>query len=186
MALRLDHSVPLPAETHVRIGPLRRRHLRQVMKIEHQVYPRPWTPGIFTSELAQRDTRCYLAARVGLSIVGYCGTLYSADDAHITNIAVDPKWHRHKIGTRLLVASIRHSIGRGAKNLTLEVRVSNVGAQQMYRQFGMAPAGVRPNYYENVEDAIVMWAQDIDAPEYLARLEAIDAAVPGRTSFEGA
>jgi [ribosomal protein S18]-alanine N-acetyltransferase len=184
MALRLDSRVPGPLETHVTIGPLRRRHLRQVLRIENKVYPRPWTLGVFTSELSQSDTRCYLVARVGSAVVGYCGALYSVEDAHVTNIAVEPRWHRHRIGSRLMAAVIRASVDRGASHLTLEVRVSNVGALEMYRKFGMAPAGMRAKYYENTEDAIVMWANDIDSASYLERVSTIEATIPGTTSFE--
>jgi [ribosomal protein S18]-alanine N-acetyltransferase len=53
---------------------------------------------------------------------------------------------------------------------TLEVRASSTGAQELYRRFGFAPAGVRKKYYENSEDAIVMWCHDIDSDEYATRL----------------
>jgi [ribosomal protein S18]-alanine N-acetyltransferase len=184
MALRLDSRVPAPVETHVTIGALRRRHLRQVLRIENKVYPRPWTLGVFTSELSQSDARCYLVARVGSMVVGYCGALYSMSDAHVTNIAVDPRWHRHCIGSRLLMALVDESVERGASHLTLEVRVSNHGAQEMYRKFGLAPAGVRAKYYENTEDAIVMWANDIDAAPYRERMRAVGASIPGTTAFD--
>ena len=55
----------------------------------------------------------------------------------------------------------------------------------MYQSFGFAPVGMRSRYYEGVEDAIVMWANDIDSSEYGVRLEAIEAAFPGRTSWDG-
>ena len=64
-ALRVFTGVD-PADLHVKIGPLKRRHLRQVMRIEQQVYPRPWSLGVFYGELGYRDgSRCYVAARVG-------------------------------------------------------------------------------------------------------------------------
>ena len=69
--------------------------------------------------------------------------------------------------------------------MTLEVRVSNAGAQALYTSFGFVPVGVRKKYYENVEDAIVMWAHDIDQPEFASRLRALEAGIPGRTSWEG-
>ena len=53
---------------------------------------------------------------------------------------------------------------------TLEVRASSTGAQALYRAFGFAPAGVRAQYYENTEDAIVMWCHDIQSPAYAERL----------------
>ena len=76
----------------------------------------------------------------------------------------------------------REARRRGATALTLEVRVSNTGAQELYRKFGFAPAGMRKNYYvETNEDALVMWAEDIDADAYDERLRLIEAKVPGTT-----
>jgi ribosomal-protein-alanine N-acetyltransferase len=180
MAARVPEIDPNLLE--VRITTMRRRHLRGVLRIENQVYPRPWSLGLFMSELAMRTGRIYLVARVGPTVVGYAGLLFSLDDGHITTIAVDPQWHRNKVGTRLLVHLARRTIAAGAKNLTLEVRVSNEGAQAMYRQFGFAPAGVRKGYYvETNEDAIVMWAHDVHTPEYAQRLAAIERTIPGPT-----
>lgn len=167
----------------VRIQRMRRRHLRSVLKIERQVYPRPWTIGVFTSEITNPE-RCYIVAKVGSTLVGYGGMLFQGDDGHVANVAVDPRWHRHKIGSRLLLTMARFAREQGYKNLTLEVRVSNVGAQAMYRRFGLAPAGIRPRYYENTEDAIVMWANDIDQPAYGDRLAGIEADIPGATQWD--
>jgi ribosomal-protein-alanine N-acetyltransferase len=175
-ALRRTELEPDGDVAEVKISLMRRRHLRAIMRIERQVYPRPWTAGVFSSEMAGRDRR-YLVARAGGTVVGYAGMLFSLDDAHITNIAVDPGWHRHKVGSRLLIALCRDAIDGGARNMTLEVRVSNVGAQAMYRRFGFAPAGVRARYYENTEDAIVMWAHEVDSPAYRDRLRSIELAV---------
>ena len=162
--------------------PLRRRHLRSVLHIEAKVYPRPWTLPVFLSELSLRHSRHYVAARVGGVVVGYAGLLFNGDEGHVTNIAVDPAWQRHKIGSRLLAHLARAACGHQVRHLTLEVRVSNSGAQAMYRQFGFEPAGVRRNYYvETNEDALVMRARDIDAEPYAARLEIIEAAIPGTT-----
>ncbi len=86
------------------------------------------------SELNLRGTRHYVAARVGGLVVGYAGVMFSGDEAHVTNIAVDPAWHRHQIGTRLLANLARAAVAHGARNLTLEVRMSNGPAQTMYRQ----------------------------------------------------
>ena len=62
-------------------------------------------------------------------------------------------------------------MARGATALTLEVRPSNHGAQELYRRFGFAPAGMRKLYYRDPdEDGLIMWAHDIDEPAYLTRL----------------
>jgi ribosomal-protein-alanine N-acetyltransferase len=169
----------------VQLVPMRRRHLRSVLRIEAQVYPRPWSLSLFMSELALRSTRAYYVARVGGMVVGYAGLMITADDGHVTTIAVDPAWHRHKIATRLMLALAGDAIRRGATGLTLEVRVGNDAAQGLYRKFGFHPAGIRRNYYvETNEDALVMWADDVDSSEYARRLARIEASVPGTTIVE--
>jgi ribosomal-protein-alanine N-acetyltransferase len=183
MAARVER--PTPDEITVHIAPMRRRHLRSVLRIEAQVYPRPWSLSLFMSELALRTSRAYVVARVDGMVAGYAGMMLAGDDAHITTIAVDPEWHRYKIGTRLLLHLVREAVGRDARHVTLEVRVGKNSAQALYRVFGFRPAGVRKNYYaETNEDALVMWADDVDQPEYTRRLSRIDKSVGGGTVFE--
>ena len=165
-----------PAQVEVQLVPMRRRHLRSVLRIEALVYPRPWSLSLFMSELALRSTRAYKVVRAGGVVVGYCGLMFQGEDAHITTIAVDPQWHRRGIATRLLIDMARTVTARGGRHLTLEVRVGNEAAQALYRKFGFCPAGVRKNYYvETNEDALVMWANDIDEPAYQARLARLEA-----------
>ena len=184
MSARVPDEIP-DADLEVHLVPMRRRHLRSVLRIESQVYPRPWSLSLFMSELALRSSRAYYVARVGGVVVGYAGLMLTGEDAHVTTIAVDPSWHRHKIGTRLLLNLAREARRRQAKHLTLEVRVSNHGAQELYRKFGFRPAGIRKNYYvETNEDALVMWADDIDSDEYTERLHRLETGVPGRTVIE--
>lgn len=157
------------------VEPLRRRYLAEILPIERVSYPRPWTQGVFESEIEmmRRGERCYLVARDGAAVVGYAGAMFVVDDAHITNIAVAPDRQRQGIATRLLAELTWAAIARDCHALTLEVRVSNTGAQALYREFGFVPAGVRKKYYENVEDAIVMWCNDIALPDYHERLRAM-------------
>jgi len=183
MAARVPE--PTPDDLVVHLVPMRRRHLRSVLRIEAQVYPRPWSLSLFLSELALRSTRVYTVARLDGVVVGYSGLMLTGPDAHVTTIAVDPAWHRHRIGTRLLANMVRQAMDHGARHLTLEVRVTNSPAQSLYRKFGFHPAGVRKNYYvETNEDALVMWAEDIDTSEYQARLDRIESAIPGATIIE--
>jgi len=171
-----------PEELVVHILPMRRRHLRSVLRIEAQVYARPWSLSLFVSELALRTTRAYYVARVNGVLCGYAGLMVTEGDGHITTLAVDPAWHRKKIGTRLLLVQAREAVHRGARSLTLEVRVGNAAAQEMYRRFGFGPAGIRKNYYvETNEDALVMWAHGVNTSEYEHRLAEIEADVPGVT-----
>src|SRR5207302_5337438 len=102
MAVRDEKDRSLDID--VQLVPMRRRHLRSVMRIEVQVYPRPWSLSLFMSELALRSTRTYYVARVEGMVVGYAGLMMTVDDGHITTIAVDPAWQRHRLGSRLLLA----------------------------------------------------------------------------------
>ena len=183
-AAPVDHSGH--ADLSVVLTPMRRRHLRAVLRIEQQVYPRPWSLGLYLGELSNPGRRIYAVARVDTTVVGYAGMMLLGPDGHITTVAVDPAWHRQHIASRMLLLLSRQSAARGVENLTLEVRASNRGAQEMYRRFGFAPGGVRRNYYvENNEDAIVMWAHDIGEPDHAARLAKVAAGLVGHTVVEG-
>jgi ribosomal-protein-alanine N-acetyltransferase len=102
-------------------------------------------------------------------ILGYGGLMLIEEDAHITTLAVVPGFRRLRLGTRLLLTLVERAVGGGARHLTLEVRATNTDAQRLYERFGFAPVGKRKGYYAG-EDAIVMWALDIDAEEYSLRL----------------
>lgn len=170
---RFGHIVDAPLLV---ISQMQRRHIRSLMSIEQQVYPRPWTPKVFEEEIAmmQRNHRYYLVAHVGNEVVGYGGLLFAGDDAHLTNLAVHPTWHRRGIATELLLDLGWEARERGFLALTLEVRDTNMAAQDLYRHFGFAPAGMRKKYYENTDDAIVMWCSDIQGDAFALRLREIE------------
>ena len=158
---------------------MRRRHLRGVMAIERTVYPRPWSPSLFLSEMSSGRSRCYIVALQGREVLGYGGLISYGDEAHVTTIAVDPEQQRRKIGTRLLYELIRESQRMGAHAVSLEVRVTNWGAQRMYARFGFRPVGVRKGYYQETnEDALVMWTDDIREPDYEHLLRSLMAELP--------
>ena len=167
---------PVGDDDDLVIEPMRRKHLNQAMVIERDAYPRGWSQRLFAGELEQvRDgTRCYFVARRGRVVLGYAGLMFVIDEAHITNIAVAASARRQHIGTRLMIELAHDAIERGCQSWTLEVRASSTGAQELYRSFGFVPAGIRQRYYDNVEDAIVMWCHDIQSVEYTARLVALD------------
>ena len=160
---------------------MRGRDLRRVLSIERRVYPRPWSPAIFTSELSRPHDRRYVVAlgrdplrRVKWSprrLYGYAGVLIHAGEAHVTTVAVDPLHHRRKVATHLVLAVMTAAVQMGAEAATLEARVANRGAQRLYAGFGFAPVGVRPGYYADTgEDALIMWAHDLQVPAYARRL----------------
>jgi ribosomal-protein-alanine N-acetyltransferase len=174
----LSRLLPRPADS-LTIEPMSRRHLRDILPIEHGSYPKPWTRSVFESEIAQvaGGSRYYVVARRGRRLVGYAG-LWFVDDpdggqAHVTNIVVAPEGRRAGTGTRLMSELATEARRRGCVAWTLEVRASNAGAQALYRRFGFAPAGVRRRYYENSEDAIVMWCHELGSPDYADRLRSL-------------
>ena len=160
------------------VEPLRRRHIPAVVRIERQTSTNPWSGELFRGELALPEaTRAYRVAKRGGRLVGYGGLMFVVDEAHVTTLSVHPDHQGQGVGTRLLAALVHEARARGTKALTLEVRVSNEPAQALYRRFGFAPAGIRKGYYAEVgEDAVIMWAHDIDGPEYAERLAGIEAA----------
>lgn len=145
--------------------------LAAVVELEQQIYPEPWAESVFADELAQPGRR-YLVMEDDGEVVGYGGLMMVMDEAHVTTLAVAPDRRTGRIGTRIMLALVDGAIEAGARQLTLEVRMSNRPAQSLYRRFGLAPVGLRKNYYRT-EDALVMWAHDIDSPDYQARLASI-------------
>lgn len=158
----------------VNLTRMKRRHLRRVLTIESLVYPRPWSMSLFLSELSQKGTRSYMVARYQGEVIGYAGMMFTGFEAHVTNIAVDPSFHGRKVGTRLLYTIVTEAVGRGASVISLEVRVTNSAAQQMYEKFGFSVAGLRKGYYvETREDALVMEVGDALSNEYRELLRSI-------------
>jgi ribosomal-protein-alanine N-acetyltransferase len=174
-----------PAAHPIVVGPMRRRHLRAVLRIEGENSPRGWSLGLFMSELSYRDARVYLVAKHHNRVIGFAGLLFAGDDGHVTTISVDRRWQQHRVGTRLMLVLVERALEKGAEALTLEVRPSNKSAIALYTRFGFAPVGVRKNYYrETNEDALVMWATDVQQEPYRQRLAAIRDALPGETEVE--
>ena len=149
--------------------------IEEVMAIEAAVYPKPWSKRLWQQEL-EKDERLYLCARDGQRVLGVSGAMFVGEDAHVMTVAVDPHHQRRGVATALLLALIEAIVERGSTRISLEVRVSNKGAQSLYRRFGFAPVGSRRRYYEpDGEDALVMWLEDVQTETYLHRLEGISA-----------
>lgn len=140
----------------------------------------PRRPGLLTQLLGALAPRPAEPPRP-TPIVGYGGLWLTFEDAHITTIAVEPAHRGKGVGELLLNALIDHAYEIGGKQITLEVRVSNTAAQRLYLKYGFQPAGTRPRYYtDNGEDALIMWTEAIEAPEYRARLSELRRQLFGR------
>lgn len=151
-----------------------------VQEVERASFPVPWPANAFRTELTQNKNARYVVAREGERIVGYAGLWLMVDEAHITTFAVLPEHRRRRIGERMLQRLFEIADEMGAEWLTLEVRVSNIGAQRLYEKYGFRRAGVRRRYYsDNNEDALIMWTdrlKDRGVREHLAKLKrALDA-----------
>lgn len=150
--------------------PLTIDDLEAVVDMEAANQPAPWSEGVFRDELAA-ENRIYLAAEEE-GLVGFGGVMVVGDDAHVTNLLVDPEWRRRGVGIELMKALIEGAIEVGARHLTLEVRAGNKAARALYARLGLAPVGVRRGYYGD-DDALILWAHDIDGEDYRERLEAL-------------
>jgi ribosomal-protein-alanine N-acetyltransferase len=100
-------------------------------------------------------------------IIGYAGLWLMVDEAHVTTIATHPRARGQGVGELLLAHLIDIAYQIGARWVTLEVRVSNTVAQNLYHKYGFKIVSTRPRYYsDNNEDAYIMWTDEITAPDY--------------------
>ncbi|MFD0717256.1 ribosomal protein S18-alanine N-acetyltransferase [Paenibacillus sp. GCM10027626] len=131
-----------------------------IVAIEEEAFTSPWTEEAFVKELTQNHFARYMVMVDDGEIIGYGGMWVIIDEAHVTNIALRPAYRGRGLGDRLLSELQQAAVKSGAARMTLEVRASNEIAQRLYRKKGFEAAGVRPGYYsDNMEDAIIMWAQ---------------------------
>jgi ribosomal-protein-alanine N-acetyltransferase len=104
-------------------------------------------------------------------IVGYTGLWLLADEAHLISIAVKETYQNKGIGELLLISTIELAIEVGARILTLEVRESNLIAQELYLKYGFITNGIRKNYYlDNRENAVIMTIDDLHSKSYTRHL----------------
>ena len=97
-----------------------------------------------------------IVADIGAMVVGYVVLVYREEEAKIMSIAVKKEFRRRGIGKMLLREAIKKAREKGAKRLLLEVRVSNIAAQELYKKFGFRVAGVIESYYSDGESAYLM------------------------------
>jgi len=132
--------------------------IEQVLAIEKAAFATPWTHEAFLFEMEQNEHAFYVVGELDGEIIGYCGSWLVMDQATITNIAITPQYHGRKLGAVLLGYVLQALQAAGATDVSLEVRVSNERAQQLYRKFAFVSGGIRKGYYvDNHEDALVMW-----------------------------
>lgn len=160
---------------------MRVEHLKDVQRIERVAFPTPWAMEAYRHELETNRFAAYYVARVQARrdaerdagaarrgvLVGYAGLWSQADSAHISTIAVHPRWRRRHIAEALLTRLIDHALRQGLRFVTLEVRESNLAAQKLYSKFGFVQVGRRQAYYpDNKEDALILSTPPVDEPSW--------------------
>ena len=182
-----------------------------VSAIEQVVFVLPWSTSAFTYDLTNNPNAEYLVLRYlpwaetereksALSrsvrrllrpprqdpaLIGYGGVWMVLEEGHVCTLAVRPTWRGRGLGELLLAGLIERARERGAEVMTLEVRVSNVAAQNLYLKYGFHVAGRRKGYYsDNREDALIMTTDPIVSPDYRAKLAELAEQLRERLEHE--
>ncbi|MBA3531008.1 MAG: ribosomal protein S18-alanine N-acetyltransferase [Ardenticatenales bacterium] len=170
--------------------------LDAVMEIETVVHSAPWPASAYRHELEQNNLAHYIVVmpapqqaqvpagirgrlrawlhrpRRGRPILGYGGFWLMVGEAHISTIAVDPEWRGMGLGELLLLDLIERALDLEAEMVTLEVRISNVAAQNLYLKYQFENVGRRKRYYrDNNEDAYIMTASEVLSADYRVFLD---------------
>jgi ribosomal-protein-alanine N-acetyltransferase len=191
----------------VKVEDMQLSDLPEVMEIERASFPLPWPTHAYRYELLENELSHYLVARFPLPVVaeqernlwfhlrrsfrgnkdsivvGYGGFWLLHDEVHISTLAVEPEWRRRGIGELLLLTMLDRAVNLRAKLATLEVRISNVQAQNLYHKYHFQMVGLRRRYYsDNNEDAFIMSVENIQSPAYRHYLEEHKADLSARLS----
>ena len=147
------------ADAQRRLLPMTQAHLDAVMAIENAAYPFPWSRGNFVDSIvAGYPARVLLDARG--TMLGYFVAMAGVDEMHLLNITVAPAAQSRGHARHMLAALVRLSIEQAARELWLEVRLSNTRARSIYERLGFVEVGIRKGYYPagfaRREDAAVM------------------------------
>ncbi len=158
---------------------LRPQDVPQVMEIESVSFGNHhWADESFYNEMNNQIGRYYalVSADTPLTnndgnpqqrLLGYCGFWFIVDEAHVTTVAISPEYRGNALGELLLMQALERSYSTSIHWMTLEVRVSNYSAQNLYYKYGFLSMGTRPKYYQdNQEDALIMTTPDIASEEY--------------------
>lgn len=133
-----------------------------VFEVSKICFSIPWSKASVESELSNNLAKYIVAKDTETNIiVGFIGVWIVADEGDITNIGVHPNYRRNNIASGLLNSLLNLCIDLNCILLNLEVRRSNIIAQNLYNKFNFKEIGVRKNYYGNNEDAILMQKSDL-------------------------
>lgn len=156
---------------NVLIRPMTEEDIEEAAALEGKTFSMPWKAADFLEMIKAQYAHYFVAEYdkpgtspdkpVGKAIVGIIGLRDIAGEGEITNVAVDEKMRGLGIGKMLLERALSKAQELGIKDVTLEVRVSNVPAIGLYESHGFKSEGIRPNFYEHpTEDAAIYWRRE--------------------------
>jgi len=147
---------------NLKIDTMEMADLDDVMEIERASFTLPWSRWMFEREVSDKKHSQFLVARVKDEIAGYIGFWMIVDEVHIVTIAVRSDYRRKGIGSILMLEALNVSLRLGAEKATLEVRVTNLPAQDLYKKLGFIKVAIRKKFYSDTgEDAYVMWLYNL-------------------------
>lgn len=135
------------------------KDIDRIFAIENECFTKPWTINMFIEDIVVNDKARYYVVEYNTEIIGYAGYWHILDEAHITNIAIKPEFQQKGIGAFLLKNMLLMLLKDNIETATLEVKKSNKAAIKLYMQAGFEIEGRRKAYYENGEDALIMWKE---------------------------
>ena len=136
---------------------MREEDVARVAELEKICFRTPWSYNSLFGELSN-EVAYYVVAVEGGEVIGYAGMWVMLDEAHMTNIAVDPAHRQRGIARRMILHLMKTALQKGAERMTLEVRENNHTAQRLYASLGFGFAGIRKRYYTDTgENALILW-----------------------------
>lgn len=142
----------------IKLSTMNFEDLDEVLEISNASLKESWSHESFSKELYNPLAKYLVAKSENGKTLGFAGIWTIVDEGHITNIAVHPNFRKKGIGSALVKGLIDHASSWGYTAMTLEVRKSNIAAQNLYKKYGFIEEGIRKKYYQdNKEDAIIMW-----------------------------
>lgn len=155
--------------SNLEIRRMRPSDVSDVMEIESISFGRHhWSEESFYNEMNNQVGRYYSLIHTDINkLIGYLGFWLIADEAHVTTVAVKPEYRGNSLGELMLTQCLERCASQSIHWVTLEVRVTNYTAQNLYYKYGFASVGIRPKYYQdNQEDALIMTTPDISTADF--------------------
>lgn len=163
----------------IRIEKMQEKHIPSIMEIESVSFGKyHWSANSFQGEINNNLAHYFVAIGENEQLVGYFGFWNILEEGHITTFAVREEFRGQKIAEQMMIYLIEQAQNLSIKWFTLEVRVTNIPAINLYEKYGFETIGTREKYYQdNNEDALIMWTQNIYSEKYRNNFETLKQQV---------